>query len=231
MDRGGRDHQPTRGSGSAVLLVDHTTVAGESERLAELSPVFAVLLDRNGQPPAWRRRPTFETLVRLVLEQQVSLASANAAYRRLEARTGGVTPEAFVASTDEQLKGDGFSRQKAGYVRGIAERIIDGSLVPERVGSADDPYAELVAIRGIGPWTASCFLLFALGLPDIWPAGDRALHVSIATNLDRSEVPGSEEAASIAAAWSPHRSTAARMLWHDYLGGRSFVPSDDGGFV
>jgi DNA-3-methyladenine glycosylase II len=197
-----------------------------------MSDVFAVLLARNGPPPLWRRPASFPTLVRLILEQQVSLASANAAYRRLDERLDSVTPEAVLTSTDAELKLDGFSHQKAGYVRGIASLIVEGDFEPERVGAdGADAFVELVAIRGIGPWTASCFALFALGEADIWPTGDRALHVSMARNLDLDVVPDSEAASATALHWQPHRSTAARMLWHDYLGGHTYVQSPDAGFL
>ncbi len=232
MDEASPSSQPTCESESAVLMLDRNTVSAQADELADASPVFAELLARNGAPPLWRRTPSFQTLVRLVLEQQVSLASANAAYRKLEHRVGDVSPATILASTDAQLKADGFSRQKTGYVRGIALLITDGEFEPESLAeSRDTAMTELLAIRGIGPWTASCFALFALGLPDIWPRGDRALHVSMARTLELSVVPGSDEAEQIAASWTPHRSTAARMLWHDYLGGRAYVQAPDAGFL
>ena len=224
--------QPVRRSESAVFVFDRDHVRSEAEALAARSPLFDDLLERNGTPPLWRRPASFETLVRLVLEQQVSLASANAAYRRLEQRLGAVTPEAFLASSDEQLRRDGFSRQKTGYVRGIAERILDGSFDPGAMSREPaEAFDELVEIRGIGPWTASCYLVFVMGAPDAWPRGDRALHVSMARNLDLTEIPDSDRAEVLAESWRPHRSVAARMLWHDYLGGPSYVASADAGFV
>ena len=224
--------QPIRSSESAVLLSDHDAVGAEARSLAAGTPIFAELLHRNGIPPLWRRPASFTTLVRLILEQQVSLASAQAAYRRLAARVGDVTPASVLASTDEELKADGFSRQKAGYVREIADQLATRTL--DLDGMIERPhgaYEALVAVRGIGPWTASCFLLFGLGLPDVWPPGDRALQVSIARNLGLDEVPDASTSSALAAGWAPHRSVAARMLWHDYLGGRSYVPVPDAGFV
>ncbi|MDJ0792138.1 MAG: DNA-3-methyladenine glycosylase 2 family protein [Acidimicrobiia bacterium] len=224
--------QPVRISESAVVLSDHDAVSAEARLLAASTPLFAELLGRNGVPPLWRRPASFATLVRLVLEQQVSLASAQAAFRKLESRVADVTPAAILASTDEELKADGFSRQKAGYVRGIAHQMATGTL--DLDGMIERPhgaYRALVSVRGIGPWTASCFLLFGLGLPDIWPPGDRALQVSIARNLELPVVPDAQTSSTLAAGWAPHRSVAARMLWHDYLGGRSYVPVPDAGFV
>lgn len=168
--------------------------------------------------------------MRLILEQQVSLASANAAFGKLERRTGVVTPETLLASTEAELRTDGFSRQKAGYVRGIAELILAGDFDPEALAASPDPGAALTAVRGIGPWTAACFRLFSLDDPDVWPTGDRALYVSLGRNLHEGAVPSKEDADALAATWAPHRSTAARMLWHDYLGGREYEPPPDAGF-
>jgi DNA-3-methyladenine glycosylase II len=207
-------------------------MVADAESLAGEFDLFSVLLDRNGPPPLWRREASFATLVRFILEQQVSLASAQAAFVRLDERLGGVTPERLVRLSDEDLRADGFSRQKMGYVRGIAQIIIDGSFDPDAI--PDDPNSamdRLLEIRGIGPWTASCFLLFVHGDRDTWPTGDRALHVSIASNCGLDDVPDSEDGNTIAAAWSPWRSTAAKMLWHDYLGGRSHVPATGAGFL
>jgi DNA-3-methyladenine glycosylase II len=204
----------------------------DTASLAENFALFAALFDRNGPPPLWRRDPSFATLVRFILEQQVSLASAQAAFGRLETRLGGVTPEHLLRSTDDELKADGFSRQKMGYVRGIAEIMVDGSFDPAELPADPQRAMErLLEIRGVGPWTASCFSLFVRGDRDVWPTGDRALYVSIANNLELEEVPDRELGDAIAQVWSPWRSTAARMLWHDYLGGTLHVPAPGAGFI
>lgn len=204
----------------------------DASALANGFEIFDALLERNGPPPLWRRDPSYATLVRFILEQQVSLASARAAFERLEERLGDVTPEALLRSSDEELKADGFSRQKMGYVRGIAEIVVDGSFDPADLqDSAQDVRERLLAIRGIGPWTASCFLLFVCGKRDIWPTGDRALYVSLAKNLGLLDVPSRERCDAMAEAWSPWRSTAAKMLWYDYLGGRTYVPPRGMGFI
>lgn len=200
--------------------------------LAERHELFAALLERNGAPPAWRRPASFGTLVRLVLEQQVSLASARAAYLRLVDRIGEPTPEIFLDLTDAELRTIGFSRQKAQYGRGIAERLINESLDLDRiVADGDGGRDELLAVPGIGPWTVACFELFVAGRPDIWPVGDRALYVSMTRNLGLGEVPDRATCDAIASQWAPFRSTAARMLWHDYLGGSSYVPDPEAGFI
>lgn len=160
------------------------------------------------------------------------MKSASAAYDRLQARLGTVEPSGFLTLSDEELRADGFSRQKTGYVRGIAQLIETGALDLVAISHLDvgDAIEQLVAIRGIGPWTASCFVLFVNNAPDVWPTGDRALYVSMHRVLDLDEIPVKEVGDAIAAQWSPHRSTAARMLWHDYLGGRAYLPTDAAGF-
>lgn len=218
-------------SASAVRISDTGSIAGHAHALADRGFPFDGLLARNGPPPLWRRPASFGTIVRLVLEQQVSLASATAAYSRLEERVGAVTPTAVLASSAEELRADGFSRQKDRYVRGIAAEIERGAFSPPVPG--DDPgeaAAALGALTGIGPWTTACYLLFVMGAPDVWPRGDRALHVAMG-RLFGTEPPDSEAAVAVARAWSPHRSTAARMLWHEYLGGRDHVPSPAAGFL
>ncbi len=190
--------------------------------LAASDPDLGPLVERNGVPPLWSRPAGFPTLVKMILEQLVSLASAAAAYRKLEARLGVVEPEAFLALSDQDLLAAGFSRQKAGYCRGLASGLLDGSIPLESFGSMadDDARRELMRVRGIGPWTADVYLMFALGRPDVWPPGDRALLVALGRLLDRDPVP-SDEAVEYATRWRPWRSVAARLLWHEYLGGES----------
>jgi len=160
-------------------------------------------------------------MVHLILEQQVSLASADAAMRKLEESIGPAEAEAFLTLSDEELRTIGFSRQKAGYVRGIAGGVLDGSIDFDAIGRMGDgdATARLLEIRGVGPWTAGCYLLFCLRRPDVWPPGDRALQVAVG-RLDRlADVPDVAATNRRADDWIPHRSSAARILWHEYLGG------------
>ncbi len=186
-----------------------------------MDPTLAGLAERNGVPPLWPREPGFPTMVRLILEQQVSLASADAAFQKLEQSIGRVEPEGFIGLEATELRAIGFSRQKAGYVRGIATGLLDGSIDLNTIGGLNDAAASdrLLDIRGIGPWTAACYLLFALRRSDVWPPGDRALQVSMGRVFDLAAVPSVVESNVRAAAWRPLRSVAARMLWYDYLGG------------
>ena len=217
-------------SGSAVRIEDVATLDAECRELAALGAPFDRLYVENGTPPLWRREASYATIVRLILEQQVSLASATAAFRRLEDRVGAVTPAAIVESSDAELKGDGFSRQKARYVRVLAASIERGVFDPAALDESS-AQSTLESQLGIGPWTSACYRLFVLGEPDVWPTGDRALYVSLARNLGLEDVPARDVSDDIAASWSPHRSTAARMLWHDYLGGSAYVVSADAGFL
>ncbi|GMQ94189.1 MAG: DNA-3-methyladenine glycosylase [Acidimicrobiia bacterium] len=226
-----RDHPPVRVNESADLPAASRQLAADVERLSSSHELFKRLLQRNGVPPLWWRPASVETLVRFILEQQVSLASANAAFNRLEVRLNGVTAEGVFSSTDDELKADGFSRQKAGYVRGIAEEILAGELdIPALARDGDKARERLLGINGIGPWTAACFALFVSGDRDAWPTGDRALYVSMARNLELADVPTRHDGDRIASEWSPLRSAAAKMLWHDYLGGTAYVPRTDAGF-
>ncbi len=203
----------------ALIRLDEAALAGAVRELAAVDGRFAALHESNGVPPLWGRAPGFATIVKIILEQQVSLDSAAAAFANLEAAIGEVDPGEFLRLDDDELKRIGFSRQKAGYCRGVAAGIIDGSIdldVLERLPD-DEVRERLVSIRGIGPWTADVYTLFVLCRPDVWPMGDRALVVSMAEQLPLDDVPDYPTAAEIAAGWTPWRSVAARMLWHAYL--------------
>jgi DNA-3-methyladenine glycosylase II len=193
---------------------------GPATALAEGFPYFASCLARNGVPPLWKREPGFASLVHIILEQQVSLASAQAAFDRLVEVLGEVTAEAFLDVDADEARTIGFSRQKYGYCSGIARRLIDDPTVLSVVDLPDTAALDqLCRLRGVGPWTATVYLMFAGLRADMWPHGDRALVVSMQKVLKLNGVPTYTDADAIAESWSPHRTTAARMLWHDYLGG------------
>jgi DNA-3-methyladenine glycosylase II len=150
------------------------------------------------------------------------LASAQAAFDRLQVAANPLTPKRFLELGDDELLAIGFSRQKARYSRALATAIADGSLdLDALVGLDDDAvHAELVAIPGIGPWTATIYLLMVLGRPDVWPVGDIALAQAVAEAKGLAVRPNSVEMATIGEAWRPWRSVAARLFWHDYLSRR-----------
>ena len=145
--------------------------------LAARDSDLAAAVEAYGPPPLWAREPGFHTLIHIILEQQVSLASAKAAYDRLVAATGRLVPERFLTLTDAELKAVGVSRQKTAYGRGLAQAILDGRLDLADLDTLDDAQVKrhLTSVKGIGSWTADIYLLMVLRRPDTWPSGDLAL--------------------------------------------------------
>jgi DNA-3-methyladenine glycosylase II len=189
------------------------------EALTVVDPDLGEIYQQYGLPPLWRREPGFTTLVAIILEQQVSLASARAAFCKLQSALTVVTPEAFLTLSDEELKIIGFSRQKASYCRGLAEAVLSDSLNLEGLSALDDRAAreELCKIRGIGTWSAEIYLLMALLRQDIWPYGDLALLNSVQEIKKLVKKPNRDESERISNPWKPWRSIAARLFWHYYL--------------
>ena len=186
-----------------------------SERDADLAQVLADL----GAPPMWSREPGFPTLVHIILEQQVSLASARAAFNRLLAAASPLTPQRFLELDDTSLKTIGFSRQKTTYSRHLAESIVQGRLSLDKLEGMEDETARsaLLQIKGIGPWTADIYLLMALRRPDVWPSGDLALAKAVQEVKKLPTYPSPDQLNEIAQSWQPWRAIAARLLWHHYL--------------
>ena len=209
----------------AVAVPPALTVARLAMAVDELAagdPDLAGIVARHGRPPLWDREPGFPTLLHIVLEQQVSLASAKAAFDRLRATAQPLTPAGFLELTDTELLAIGFSRQKARYGRVLAAAVGSGALRLDRMAELDDEAVDgaLQAIPGIGPWTSTIYLLMVLGRPDVWPTGDIALAESVGVVKRLGHRPGASEMAAIGEAWRPWRSVAARLLWHDYLARR-----------
>ncbi|MDC0033739.1 DNA-3-methyladenine glycosylase 2 family protein [Alphaproteobacteria bacterium] len=181
---------------------------------------MAGVVEAYGPPPIWRRPPGFNTLLYLILEQQVSLRSARATYGRLVARLGAEpAPVTFLALDGDDLRGVGFSRQKARYGHALAELVRDGTLELGGLRRQDDEAAkaELMQVPGIGHWTADVYLMSALGRPDVWPVGDLALAVAAEKVKRLDGRPGREVLQEMGEAWRPWRAVAARILWHYYL--------------
>ena len=201
--------------------LDEARLLEATRELAAIDPDLAGIAARHGPPPLWGREPGFQTLVRIILEQQVSLASAEAAWARLERAAGGVDPAAIAAAGEVPLRGAGLTRQKSRYLVGLARDVLDGRLDLDAVAAADDDdaRAKLTGVVGIGRWTADIYLLMALGRPDVWPTGDLALAGSMRRAKGLAAMPTGPEQASIAEAWRPWRAVAARLLWHAYLAG------------
>jgi len=193
------------------------------EVLAARDPGLATIAARFGVPPPWAREPGFATLVHLILEQQVSLASAKAAFDRLEAATDPLTPGSLLALDDGELLAIGFSRQKARHSRALAAAVAEGQLDLAVLADADDEEVDrrLTALPGIGPWTATIYRLMVLLRPDAWPVHDIALAQALVEVRGLPARPGPVEMLQIAEGWRPWRAVAARMLWHHYLSVRA----------
>jgi DNA-3-methyladenine glycosylase II len=185
--------------------------------------VFAAILDRAGAPRFRRRRNGFETLLHIILEQQVSIDAAAAMFRRLNGLCPTLTPAAFLGLDDATLRLCGFSRQKAVYGRGLAEAVQSGALDFARLAAAadDEALAALVALKGIGRWSAEIYLIFALGRDDIWPAADLGLQFGVAAELGLPARLGERELRDLGERWRPWRSVAACLFWQSYLHARN----------
>ena len=195
------------------------TLASAASKLAAADPDLRAVLDRLGPPPLWDREPGFSTLVHIILEQQVSLASAKAAFEKLTAAVSPLDPASFLTLDDADLKAIGFSGQKGRYCRILARAVLDGSLDLGAMTQLDNDKVrgELTAITGIGPWTADIYLLMVLCRPDIWPKGDLALVAAAKDLKGLDSTPSPAEFQALGEPWRPWRSVAARMLWNHYL--------------
>jgi DNA-3-methyladenine glycosylase II len=207
-----------------VGALDEESLLGAVAELARRDPALGGVVERHGPPPLWAREPGFPTLVLLILEQQVSLASARAAFERLLAITGRpLTPAALLALTDGELLAAGFSRQKTRYARALAAAVASGALDVDGLSALDDDAvdAALTALPGIGPWTSTIYRLMVLGRPDAWPIHDIALAQAYAELHGLEVRPRADEMTSLAEGWRPWRAVAARILWHHYLSVRA----------
>ncbi|WP_114790586.1 DNA-3-methyladenine glycosylase [Niabella yanshanensis] len=178
-----------------------------------------VILDTHGYPPMWTRENNFESLVHIILEQQVSLASALAALNKLKEKLGYITPESILGLTDEEMRACFVSRQKMGYIRGLAVSIKNKEIDLEAFAVMPDEEVRnsLVAFKGIGNWTVDVYLMFSLQRADIFPVGDLAA-VNALKRLKRLDLSTTKEAIlSITETWKPFRTVASMMLWHYYL--------------
>jgi DNA-3-methyladenine glycosylase II len=202
-----------------TALITNDTLLHAVLDLTARDPRLARIVETFGPPPLWAREPGFATLLYIILEQQVSLASARAAYRRLLDAASPLTPERFLTLDGETLRAIGFSRQKTRYGRELARAVLSGSLHLDGLGRLDDAAVRtaLMQVMGIGRWTADIYLLEALLRPDIWPTGDLALAIAAQRALDLPAVLKPIELAEVGEAWRPWRAVAARILWHDYL--------------
>lgn len=188
------------------------------DALARVEPAIAAGLDRHGYPEPRIRDRGHQTLLRTIIGQQVSVASANAIWKRMEEAVGpALDPVVLAATPDEMLRAAGLSRQKSSYVKSLAELVASGELdLFELPADDEEAILQLTRIKGIGRWSAEIYLLFAEGRGDVWPAGDLAVQEEVGQLLGLGERPSEKAVREIARKWSPHRGAAAIFTWHHY---------------
>lgn len=188
-------------------------------QLAKQDADLAAIIKEHDYPPMWTRPASFQSLVLFILEQQVSLASAYAAFKKLKEKIGFVTPAKILAMTDEELRACYFSRQKIVYARELANIIQSRQLVLKRINVLADEEVrkEMIKIKGIGHWTVDVYLMHSLQRTDLFPLGDIALVNSLKEVKRLPKEVSKEEMLAIAEAWRPNRTVAAMILWHAYI--------------
>jgi len=213
---------PIPATQSSLIFLDEEFFAEGVTELVKRDADLAGVVHKYGRPPLWVREPGFPTLVYIILEQQVSLASARAAFERLQAAAKPLTPRRFLRLSDSELKRIGFSRQKTLYTRLLAEALARRYLDLRDLQELHDDAARnmLVALKGIGRWTADIYLLSALRRPDIWPVGDLALATAVQEVKRLRKRPTPERLEKLSQPWRPYRAVAARLFWHHYLSKR-----------
>jgi DNA-3-methyladenine glycosylase II len=200
-------------------LLDDKAFAKAIEELARRDKDLAGVVTTYGQPPLWVREPGFPSLIYIILEQQVSLASARALYQRLQEALKPFTPRRFLKLTEAEMRRLGFSRQKAHYTCLLADAIYRKEFALHKLHELEDKLAreQLTALKGIGNWTADIYLLSALRRPDIWPTGDLALATAVQEVKRLRKRPSPEKLEIMSTPWRPWRAVAARLFWHAYL--------------
>jgi DNA-3-methyladenine glycosylase II len=186
--------------------------------LAARDEAIRTALDASGYPEPRDNAPGYVTLLRTIVGQQVSVASARAIWSKLEAAIGDPSePAAMASAGDEALRGAGLSRQKMSYGRSLAEEVVSGRLDLDNLPADDEAaIAELVRIKGIGRWSAEIYLLFAEGRPDVWPAGDLAVQIAMGRILGLADKPTERHLRALSGPWRPHRGSLAIFAWHHY---------------
>jgi DNA-3-methyladenine glycosylase II len=188
-------------------------------KLARKDAALKAIIDQYGLPPMWTRPAIFQSLILFILEQQVSLASAYAAFKKLKEKIGFVTPKKILALTDAALKACYFSRQKIVYARALATAVVTKQINLKKLGSLTDEEirTELKKIKGIGDWTVDVYLMHALQRTDLFPLGDIALVNSLKEVKQLHPKATREEMLAIAESWRPYRTIASMILWHAYI--------------
>jgi len=197
----------------------HAELSMLCDQLGRIDPVLQLIIDRFSYPPFWSRPNTFETLVHIILEQQVSLASALATLEKLRQKVGIITPESVMKLSDEELRVATFSRQKTAYVRHLSEQIINRHIDLKELESLSDDEirSELIKLKGIGNWTIDIYLIMVLHRIDIFPFGDLAAVNALKAIKGFNKATSVEILEASIAEWAPYRSIGTMLLWHYYL--------------
>lgn len=204
---------------ASYLVFNKTSFAKICQKLAKKDPDLARIIKQYGLPPMWTRPNTFQTLILTILEQQVSLASAYAAFKKLKEKVGYVTPVKILKLTDEELRSCYFSRQKIIYARELAKAIQSKKIKLKELSLLSDEEIrnQLIQLKGIGHWTIDVYLMHALQRTDLFPLGDIALVNSLKEVKQLPKDISKEKMLEIAEPWRPHRTVAAMILWHAYI--------------
>jgi DNA-3-methyladenine glycosylase II len=201
------------------LTFDQQNFHSICDKLARKDKHLSAIIRQYGYPPIWTRKGNFQTLIHIILEQQVSLASARAALNKLKEKIGTITPKKLLILSDRELKACYFSRQKTVYARCLANAIVSKQIILKNFADLDDAEirGQLKAIKGIGDWTVDVYLLFALQRTDIFPLGDLAMVNAFKEVKQLSKETKQEELLKLAERWKPYRSIATMLFWHYYI--------------
>ena len=207
-----------------ITVFDNSNFKKLCDEIAKQDAALQNIVMQYGYPPLWSRDPTFETLIHIILEQQVSLASARAALHKLKEKVGAITAQKLLALTVEEMKSCYFSRQKIVYAKHLAETIVRGELVVEDLWVMEDDEVrhQLKKIKGIGDWTVDVFLMMVLHRCNLFPVGDIALANSVRHELNAPQM-GKEEILLLSQKWKPYRTIAAFLFWHAYIQRKGIV--------
>ena len=203
---------------SISFTLDDTGIRRGLDAAAEVDKDIDAVLQSVGYPTERRSDGGFPEFLRIIVGQQLSVKAARTIFSRLAAALNEMTPDGVMALSDAELRENGLSRQKIGYVRSLAEATSSGVFQPERLSSMDDDAAigHIVQIKGLGRWSAQMYLMFHLGRPDIWPVDDLAVQEGVARLKRLSERPKPKEMEALSLPWQPHRSSVALLMWHYY---------------
>jgi len=203
----------------SIQTFDSSNFQKICNKLCRIDKELNSVIKQHGHPPMWTRPATFQTLILFILEQQVSLASAYAAFKKLKEKIGYVTPSKILSLTDAELRSCYFSRQKIIYARELAKAVQSKQLRLHKFSNAheDEIRVELKKIKGIGDWTVDVYLMHSLQRSDLFPLGDIALVNSLKETKQLDPGVTREDMLAIAEPWRPYRTIASMILWHSYI--------------